>query len=116
MAATRNKNSLGNYTLEVRDTMLQRTYEVNPLYAMPTLEAFPTLGIRPTHMSRDTFADNGIDIESSLFGINSTNLVQPETPVRPQLKTLPDISFFNRLPLIMPNPLVMEHHQRPYPI
>ena len=116
MAATRNKNSPGNYYLEVRDTLLQRVYEVNPIYAMPTLEAFPTLGYRPTHMSRDSLASNGIDIESSLFGINSTNLVQPETAVRPQLKTLPDVTFFKTLPLIMPKPLVMENSQRPYPI
>ena len=118
MAATRNKNSTGNYNLERRDTLLQRHYETNPIYAVPTLEAFPTLGIRPTHMSRDTFTNNGngIDIESRLFGINSTNLVQPEAPLQPSFKTLPDISFFELLPLIMPKPMVIESRQRPYPI
>jgi hypothetical protein len=67
-------------------------------------------------MSRETFAKNAIDIESALFGINATNLVNPQKPVTLDLKTLPDIAFFERLPVVMPLPLVVENHQRPYPI
>jgi hypothetical protein len=116
MAATRNKNTAGNFTLHQRDMSLARNYDSYTHYAVPVSQAMPTIGIRPTHMSRETFAENAIDIESSLFGINSTNLVSPQAPVQPQLKTIPSIAFFERLPVIMPLPLVVEKDQRPYPI
>ena len=67
-------------------------------------------------MARNTLSNNPIEIESSLFGINSTNLVQPQKPVKPDLKTIPMRQFFQRTPMIMPTPLVMEDNQRPYPI
>jgi hypothetical protein len=51
-----------------------------------------------------------------LFGINSTNLVETQKPVVPQLKTLPDVSFFGRMQLVMPDPLVVEKFQRPFPV
>ena len=59
---------------------------------------------------------NPVEIESYLFGINANNLVQPQPPVKPELHTIPEISFFNRLPIIMPKPLVVENKQRPLPI
>ena len=116
MAATRNKNTIGNFTLHTRDMALAREYDQYTHYAVPVSTAFPTLGIRPTHMSRETFANNAIDIESALFGINATNLVNPQKPLDPQLKTVPDIAFFDRLAIVMPLPLVVEKNQRPYPI
>ena len=79
-------------------------------------DALPTLGYRPTYMSRESFSNNSVDIESALFGINSTNLVTPQAPVVPELKKLPECTFFDRLPLIMPTPLVIEKNQRPFPI
>ena len=56
------------------------------------------------------------EMESGLFGINSTNLVNPQKPITPDLKRIPTSVFFDRLPINMPNPLVIEHNQRPYPI
>ena len=47
---------------------------------------------------------------------NSTNLVNPQPAVNPQLKTLPEKSFFKTLPLVMPKPLAIEKNQRPFPI
>ena len=67
-------------------------------------------------MPRDTLSNNPVEIESALFGINSTNLVEPQPPVKAQLKSIPVKQFFQRTPLIMPKPLVIEHNQRPFPI
>jgi len=67
-------------------------------------------------MPRELFSRNSIDIESALFGINSTNLVETQKPVVPQLTTLPEISFFGRMQMVMPDPLVVEKHQRPFPL
>ena len=116
MASTRNNNTPGNYNLEQTKYYSTRNYEtfVNSQYGMAYNPALPTFGINPTHMPRETFSANSIDVESALFGINSTNLVSPQKPVNPELKTIPTISFFERLPLLMPNPLVIENKQRPY--
>jgi len=78
--------------------------------------ALPCMGIMPSQMPRELFSRNSIDIESALFGINSTNLVETQKPVVPQLKTLPNVSFFGQMKLIMPDPLVVEKFQRPFPV
>jgi hypothetical protein len=67
-------------------------------------------------MPRQAFSKNSIDIESALFGINSTNLVTPQTPVAPKLTPLPEVAYFERIPLLLPNPLVVENKQRPFPV
>jgi hypothetical protein len=117
MASTRNKNTKENYTLEQRSLHLARDYDLyknapnGPAYA----PGLPEFGFNPSVMGRDTFAYNSIDIETALFGINSTNLVETQSPVVPNLKTLPEIKYFDRLPkLIMPMPLVIENNQRPH--
>jgi hypothetical protein len=65
-------------------------------------------------MSREHFSRNSVDIESALFGINSTNLVDPQAPVVPQLKQLPEVKFFDRMAMFMPEPLVVEKAARPF--
>ena len=60
------------------------------------------------------FAQNSVDIESALFGINSTNLVEKKEPVVPQLKNLPEVKFFERMAVFMPEPLVVEKYARPF--
>ena len=78
--------------------------------------AIPCMGIIPGQMARDVFSRNSVDIESALFGINSTNLVETQKPVVPELITLPEISFFDRMKWIMSDPLVVEKSQRPFPV
>jgi hypothetical protein len=118
MTSTRNKNTIGDYALEQRNFALSREYETYKYsqYGDAYKNALPCLGFNPSHMPRQTFSHNPIEIESALFGINSTNLVNPQTPVVPELKTIPTIKYFNTIPLFMPNPLVVEKNQRPYPI
>jgi hypothetical protein len=118
MASTRNNNTPGNYCLQQRQYSLARDYKSykNSCTGRAYTTKLPCMGITPSHMPRDTLSSNPIEIESYLFGINSTNLVQPEAPVNPKLNTIPEISFFNRIPMIMPKPLVVENKQRPLPI
>jgi hypothetical protein len=118
MASTRNRNTRGDYDLEQNSFKTARTY-TGYLYAaqgaayQPSL---PTIGLNPSKMPRQTFSKNPIEIESMLFGINSTNLVNPRKPIKPELKRIPTSVFFERLPVHMPKPLVVENNQRPYPI
>ena len=67
-------------------------------------------------MPMNTLSHNPVAIESALFGINSTNLVTPQAPTVPQLKSVKEVSYFERLPVYMPDPLVVEKKQRPFPI
>ena len=118
MASTRNNNCLGNYCLQQREYRENRDYTSysNSQYGQAYDPAIPCLGITPSHMPRNTLSNNPIDIESALFGINSTNLVNPQSPVVPQLKTIQEKSYFETLPTIMPKPLVIESQQRPFPV
>lgn len=118
MTSTRNRNTRGDYTLEQDKYKLSRNYN-NYLHASQGCAyqpSIPTIGLMPNHMPRHTLSHNPIDIESSLFGINSTNLVNPQKPIKPELKRIPTSVFFDRLPVHMPKPLVVENNQRPYPI
>ena len=118
MASTRNKNTCSNYCLEQRITTKSLDYNEykNGASGAAYAPALPCMGIIPGQMPREAFSHNSIDIESALFGINSTNLVETQKPVVPQLKTLPNVSFFGRMQLVMPDPLVVEKFQRPFPV
>ena len=118
MASTRNKNMPSDYCLQQKSYSLANKY-VNyqhSSYGAPNKTAVPCVGITPSHMSYDAFSRNGIEIESALRGINSTNLVNPQSPTNPQIKTLSFQPFFSRMQTIMPDPLVIEGNQRPFPI
>lgn len=118
MASTQNKNTKSDYCYQQRDfrgIFTHITYE-NSQNGRAYKDALPDVGYMPSYMSRESFSKNSVDIESALFGINSTNLVTPQAPVVPQLKEVPYCSFFDRIPLIMPTPLVVEKNQRPFPI
>jgi hypothetical protein len=118
MASTRNRNTCSNYCLEQRITTKSLEYNEfkNGASGAAYAPALPCMGIIPGQMPREAFSHNSIDIESALFGINSTNLVETQKPVVPQLKTLPNVSFFGRMQLVMPDPLVVEKFQRPFPV
>ena len=118
MASTQNKNTPNDYCLEQRQFALggkYTTYEYSQ-YGHAYNPAMPCVGIIPTNLSRDVYSKNYIDIESSLLGINSTNLVNPQVPLVPEWKQIKSVKFFDRIPVIMPKPLVIENNQRPFPV
>ena len=114
MASTRNKNTSSDYCLEQKQNrqIFGYTEYNHSQYGAAYKNALPTVGITPSHMPREAFSKNSVDIESALFGINSTNLVTPQ----PKLTQLPELAYFERIPFILPNPLVVENKQRPFPI
>lgn len=118
MASTRNINTPSDYCLQQRSFRDACDYDLYKYsqYGHTSNPSIPCVGYTPSHMPRDTLSNNPIEIESALFGINSTNLVKPQPPVKPRLKTIPMKQFFQRTPMIMPKPLVIEHNQRPFPI
>ena len=118
MTSTRNKNTPGNYLLEEQQFRKINNH-INFLHSSngpPHNIAISSGGTAPpSRMNSNSLSENAIDIESSLLGIGSTNLVKPLPKIAPRLKTLPTASFFVRPPLIMPSPLEIDGNQRPFP-
>ena len=115
MASTRDINSTGNYNLEqkalgnIRNNLAYYNgpngHAVNPALPVSYLGGY---------MPPDNLSYNPTDIESVLFGIDSTNLVNPKSLVIPIYKKLPEVSFFDRQKIIMPKKVYQDNSQRPF--
>jgi hypothetical protein len=116
MTSTRNKNTPSDYNIRNKAYDKSREWiEYTHSSNGKAYETFlPNLGFNPSYMHRSEFSSNSIDIETSLFGINSTNLVKPAAKTIPHLKTIPYFNYFENTPLIMPEKLVVQRFQRPY--
>lgn len=115
MASTRNKNTKNDYCIQQRqfnDNMIYNTY-VHSQWGESYTTHIPTYGLNPPKLPRDKLSNNSIETESYLFGINSTNLVKPRDPVTPKINQLDNLTFFEKLPLQIPEPLVIKNNQRP---
>jgi hypothetical protein len=117
MASTRNINNIGNYNLEQRQYKHSERYTLYPnsQYGAAYDTKLPGNGVNPGQVPWNQLSNNAADIESFLFGINSTNLVQPQGPLYPELKTLETANFFEKSRTIIPEPLAVEKNQRPFP-
>ena len=115
MASTRSKNTPGNYCLEQRDYHLSSSYLLNP-YSSSGLNYDTKLagfGFNPGNMPASTLSKNYGSIESGLFGIGSTNLVNPAPPIVPECYYLKSASLIEQGPTYIPKPLYIEPNQRP---
>jgi hypothetical protein len=117
MASTRNRNTPGNYCCE------QATYRHSEQYTLyPNSQygaAFHTNwagnGLMPGQIPGNKLSHNAADTESFLFGINSTNLVNPAPIFHPEIAQLSQVNIYKTRPTLMPEPLVQSKTQRPYP-
>ena len=112
MASTRNINMRAEYSLEQRNNTGIRDFNINQ-YGRGMNEANPTHMMNHGSMARDALSGNAIDTESQLFGIGSTNLVTPQQPVRPDIKTLGNVDFCDRKELINHDSIYIMNNQRP---
>jgi hypothetical protein len=118
MASTRNKNTPGNYCLEQREYAGSVNYTLykNSQYGAACDTKLPGNGMNPAQIPWNQMSSNAPDIESFLFGINSTNLVNPAPVFIPKLTTLGSSNIFEKAPVFVPEPLVIEKNQRPFPV
>lgn len=118
MASTRNKNTPGNYCLDQRQNVGIESWQIYKNgangYAYDT--RLPGNGLNPGQLPWTTLSHNPADIESFLWGINSTNLVNPAPALTPELKYLNTANIFESKPVIMPVPQAISKYQRPFPI
>jgi len=108
MTSTRNKNNQGNFNLEFNDNKLYFHTVVNDskIYKNNYL---PGEGLLVGAFPLNIMANNQADIESSLFGIGSTNLIEPKptTINLGDLRRLDSLNISRKMPLVIPEPLVV---------
>jgi len=117
MSSTRNINTCGNYYLQ------QKEYHESMDYSLYKYgqngQAYQTnlagVGLIQGHIPRDKLSANPVDTESFLFGINSTNLVNPAPKFHAEPLVQNYLNLYTPNKIIMPNPLVIEKN-RPFPI
>ena len=115
MASTRNKNTRGNYCLEQFSYAEARQYTTykNSSHGEAYVTNLPGNGLLPAQIPWNKLSHNAPDIESFLYGVGSTNLVNPVTTFTPELKTLNSSHIYEKGPIYIPEPLVIEKDQRP---
>ena len=118
MASTRNRNTQGNYSLEQREYQNSSNYTLYPnsQYGSAYNTRLPGNGLLPAQIPWNKLSYNAADTESFLFGINSTNLVNPAPCFVPEITKLDSANIFDKGSVLMPEPLVMEKNQRPFPV
>lgn len=118
MASTRNKNTPINYNLEQRQYQQSNLYTLYPnsQYGAAYNTRLPGNGLLPAQIPWNKLSYNAADTESFLFGINSTNLVNPAPCFVPEITKLDSTNIFEKGATFMPEPLVIEKDQRPFPI
>lgn len=118
MASTRNRNTPGNYCLEQREYKGSENYTLYPnsQYGAAYNTRLPGNGLLPAQIPWNKMSYNAPDIESFLFGINSTNLVNPAPCFVPELATLQPTNIYEKGPVLMPEPLTVRKNQRPFPV
>jgi hypothetical protein len=113
MASTRDRNTPGNYELEQSQFSRNINYNTYNSYGVPTITCFPGDGLLSGRVNSAQLSNNFCDIESDLFGIGSTNLVNPKMVVEPDIKKLSSLNMIERIPVILPANLVIDANQRP---
>jgi hypothetical protein len=118
MASTRSRNTPGNYCLEQSQYKNSENYKLYPnsQYGAAYNTRMPGNGLLPAQIPWNKMSYNAPDVESFLFGINSTNLVNPAPCFVPELNKVDSVNIFEKSPVFIPEPLVVEKNQRPFPI
>jgi hypothetical protein len=102
MASTNNKNSLYEYKLQVAGNQYMDHFTLYKKSVVPDRTLFAGDFIIMPRMGRDVLSTNSCDVESFLFGVGSTNLVNPTAPITPQINHINSLNISNKTPLIMP--------------
>ena len=118
MASTRNRNTPGNYCLEQRQYQQSSGYTLYPnsQYGSAYNTRLAGNGLLPGQIPWNKLSYNAADTESFLFGINSTNLVNPAPCFVPEIVKLDSANIYHKGQVFIPEPLVIEKNQRPFPI
>jgi hypothetical protein len=116
MASTSNRNTAGDYAQDQHQMLRIRQYDMFRDRMYHPSPALPGDGLGSNRrMPRETLAHNACDVESFLFGIRTTDLVDPKPPLAMQPIAVPSLSIMDRIPVILPDPIAVPKYQRPFP-
>uniref|UniRef100_A0A6C0DRM9 Uncharacterized protein n=1 Tax=viral metagenome TaxID=1070528 RepID=A0A6C0DRM9_9ZZZZ len=113
MASTRSKNTMGDYKMEQQMNISTADYNRYKSYGVPNYTFFSGDGLLAGRVASENLSRNACDIESYLRGIGSSNLVNPQPDVVADVYKLKSLAVIDRIPLIVPEPLVVAKDQRP---
>lgn len=116
MASTRNKNTYSDYRIEQRSLEEEASWYTSRQRKYAYQTRMPQTGIMVGQIPNDMLTRNAIDVESRLYGIGLSNLVEPAKPVIPEYidETYQEQVFYDRPTYTyIPEPLVVERRQRP---
>jgi len=118
MASTRNINTPGDYCLQQREFKQSEQYTLYPnsQYGAAYNTRFAGIGLNPGQVPWNKLSHNAADTESFLFGINSTNLVNPAPCFYPEIAKVGSVNLFEKSTTFIPEPLVIRKDQRPFPV
>jgi len=116
MASTRNLNTIGDYKMEQKSYKDKLDYltDKNNNYGVPNNIYFAGDGLLMGRIASESLSNNYCDVESFLRGIGSTNLVEPMNDIKPEINNYKSLDIMNRIPMIIPKPLIVNKNQRPY--
>ena len=116
MASTNMKNGTGYYCEQQKRFNKISNAQTNDNISKQQNVCLPDLGIINGMMSsgynHNVLSNNTADIESNLFGIGSTNLVQTRADTSPSMNKRNYCKWFPRNNVFLPTPLVIEKSQR----
>lgn len=117
MASTRNINTPGNYCQQQNTFRHSEMYTLYPnsQYGAAYKTELPGNGLLAGQFPGNTLSNNAIDTESFLYGINSTNLVNPAPCFTPQIKKLCSANIYETPITYIPEPLIIDN-ERPFPV
>jgi len=109
MTSTRNKNTQGNFELEFNGNkqFFHTVVSDSRIYKESYLPGEGLLmGVYPLNV----MANNQVDIESSIFGIGSTNLITPKANMvnLHDLRKLNSLNVCQKMPIVMPDTLIVK--------
>jgi hypothetical protein len=88
------------------------SYEKSSFYGTVPNTYLPGQGLIGMKTAGMNLSANSADIESQLFGIGSTNLVQAQTPIAPDVYQLKSLNIADKLPVVVPAPFQADTNQR----
>lgn len=112
MASTRNKNTPGNYNLEDKAYNNRYSMIMDTTKRTSDQKSLPGNGLLQGKVPSRDLATNYTDIESTLFGIGSTNLVQSLPSVTPEIHSYPSLNIIHKIPMVIPSPVYVNTKQR----
>jgi len=111
MASTRFRNAPGDYKIQERNKATAREWVTYDYKTNASI--LPNAGINMGRIPAYLLSNNQADVDSFLKGTYFNNLDDPKRGFTPRIKKVREVSYFEKDPVLMPEPLIVERNQGP---